>query len=77
NQNDKALWSIEGLNPFFQMLEPNVRYVAVILSVTAGIIASQALITGAYTMVSEATSLNWMPHLQVRYPARTRGQLYI
>lgn len=28
-------------------------------------------------MVSEATGLNWMPHLQVRYPARTRGQLYI
>ncbi len=28
-------------------------------------------------MVSEATRLNWMPHLQVRYPARTRGQLYI
>ena len=42
-----------------------------------GVIASQALITGAFTMVSEATGLNWMPHLQVRYPARTRGQLYI
>ena len=68
---------MEGLNPFFQMMDPNVRYVAVILSVTAGIIASQALITGAFTMVSEATGLNWMPHLQVRYPARTRGQLYI
>lgn len=77
HQNNKALWSIEGLNPFFQMLSPNLRYVAVVLSVTAGIIASQALITGAFTMVSEATSLNWMPHLQVRYPARTRGQLYI
>lgn len=77
HQNDKALWSVEGLNPFFQMLGPNLRYVAVILSVTAGIIASQALISGAFTMVSEATNLNWMPHLQVRYPARTRGQLYI
>ena len=66
-----------GSNPFFQMMDPNVRYVAVVLSVTAGIIASQALITGAFTMVSEATGLNWMPHLQVRYPARTRGQLYI
>jgi KUP system potassium uptake protein len=54
-----------------------VRYVAVTLSVAAGIIASQALITGAFTMVSEATGINWMPHLQVRYPARTRGQLYI
>ena len=77
NQNNPEYQHMEGLNPFFQMMDPNVRYVAVILSVTAGIIASQALITGAFTMVSEATGLNWMPHLQVRYPARTRGQLYI
>lgn len=77
HQNDPALADVQSLNPFFQMMTPNVRYVAVILSVTAGVIASQALITGAFTMVSEATRLNWMPHLQVRYPARTRGQLYI
>ena len=56
-----------GLNPFFEMMTPSVRYVAVVLSVVAGVIASQALITGAFTMVSEATHLNWMPHLQVRY----------
>ena len=77
NQNNPEMAKIESLNPFFQMMNPNVRYLAVVLSVTAGIIASQALITGAFTMVSEATRLNWMPHLQVRYPARTRGQLYI
>lgn len=64
-------------NPFFAMLFPELRYVAVVLSVIAGVIASQALISGAFTIVSEATRLNWMPHLQVRYPARTRGQLYI
>ena len=77
NSDNKALQGVDGLNPFFQMMPTTVRYVAVILSVTAGVIASQALITGAFTMVSEATGLNWMPHLQVRYPARTRGQLYI
>lgn len=77
NQNNRSLWNVENLNPFFQTISPNLRYVAVILSVAAGVIASQALITGAFTMVSEATGLNWMPHLQVRYPARTRGQLYI
>ena len=77
NKNNPALQGVDGLNPFFQMMPTTVRYVAVILSVTAGVIASQALITGAFTMVSEATGLNWMPHLQVRYPARTRGQLYI
>ncbi len=64
-------------NPFFAMLTPGMRYVAVLLSVMAGVIASQALISGAFTIVSEATRLNWMPHLQVRYPSRTRGQLYI
>ncbi len=66
------------INPFFEMM-PNDTWktIAVILSVTAGIIASQALITGAFTIVSEATSLNLMPHLQVRYPASTRGQIYI
>ena len=75
--DDSAYIRTHGLNPFFEMMTPSVRYVAVVLSVVAGVIASQALITGAFTMVSEATHLNWMPHLQVRYPARTRGQLYI
>lgn len=77
NQNNPEYADVESLNPFFQMMPPSLRYVAVVLSVAAGVIASQALITGAFTMVSEATRLNWMPHLQVRYPARTRGQLYI
>lgn len=77
NDRNPDYTTMRTLNPFFQMMTPNVRYLAVILSVTAGVIASQALITGAFTMVSEATRLNWMPHLQVRYPARTRGQLYI
>ena len=77
NSDNPQYTAMESLNPFFQMMSPNVRYLAVILSVSAGVIASQALITGAFTMVSEATRLNWMPHLQVRYPARTRGQLYI
>ena len=74
---DNPEYAGKAINPFFEMMTPNVRYLAVVLSVTAGIIASQALITGAYTMVSEATRLNWMPHLQIRYPARTRGQVYI
>lgn len=77
NNGNPAMQKIDNLNPFFQMMNPNIRTVAVVLSVAAGVIASQALITGAFTMVSEATGLNWMPHLQVRYPARTRGQLYI
>ncbi|MBM6700040.1 KUP/HAK/KT family potassium transporter [Bifidobacterium pullorum subsp. saeculare] len=77
NQHNPEYADQATVNPFFEMMSPNVRYLAVVLSVAAGVIASQALITGAFTMVSEATRLNWMPHLQVRYPARTRGQIYI
>ena len=77
NQNNPVFDGMVNVNPFFQMMPTGLRYVAVVLSVAAGVIASQALITGAFTMVSEATRLNWMPHLQVQYPSRTRGQLYI
>ena len=50
---------------------------AVILSALAAVIASQALITGSYTLVSEAIRLDLMPHLKVQYPAETKGQIYI
>lgn len=77
-QSNSALYRISEINPFFQMMPGDIlRIAAILISVAAGIIASQALITGAFSMVSEATTLNWMPHLQVRYPADTRGQLYI
>jgi KUP system potassium uptake protein len=77
NANNPTLSKVSSINPFFEMIDPNIRSIGVILSVVAGIIASQALISGAFTIVSEATGLNLMPHLQVRYPSRTRGQIYI
>ena len=77
HQGDQALRGIESLNPFFQMLPPNMRGFAVGLSALAAVIASQALITGSYTLVSEAISLDLLPHMQIRYPSVTKGQLYI
>ena len=77
NTQNGELAAIEDLNPFFMMLSPTLRPVAVILSALAAIIASQALITGSYTLVSEAIHLDLMPHLQVRYPSDTKGQLFI
>ena len=74
---DPTLARIADLNPFFQMLSPQVRPFAVGLSTLAAIIASQALITGAFSLVSEASRLDLMPHMQVFYPAETKGQLYI
>ena len=59
------------------MLPDMIRPFGVILSTCAAIIASQALITGAFSLVSEASRLDLMPHMQVFYPAETKGQLYI
>ena len=72
-----ALFGIEDLNPFFLILPESLRPFAVVLGAAAAVIASQALITGSYTLVSEAILLDLLPHLEIRYPAETKGQLYI
>ena len=77
NMDNSALLAINDLNPFFQMLPAMLRPVAVVLSAMAAVIASQALITGSYTLVSEAIHLDLLPHLEIRYPSDTKGQLYI
>ena len=77
SKGDASLYGIADLNPFFQMLPPALRPFAVILGAAAAVIASQALITGSYTLVSEAIRLDLMPHLEIRYPADTKGQIYI
>ena len=77
NAGNADLAGVTDLNPFFQMLPGMIRPFGVILSTLAAIIASQALITGAFSLVSEASRLDLMPHMQVFYPAETKGQLYI
>ena len=77
NRSNSSLYGIADLNPFFQMLPQSFRPLAVILGTLAAIIASQALITGSYTLVSEAINLDLLPHMEIRYPADTKGQLYI
>ncbi|USS91578.1 KUP/HAK/KT family potassium transporter [Fructobacillus americanaquae] len=66
-----------NLNLFFDILPNQWRLVGVVLSTLAAVIASQALITGAFTLVSEAISLKIMPRLRITYPNDFRGQMYI
>ena len=77
NRGNTALALLEDMNPFFMMLPEFLRPFAILLSTSAAIIASQALITGSYTLVSEAIRLDLMPHLKVEYPSDTKGQIYI
>lgn len=71
------LTSAHELNPFFEMLPEEMRIFAVVLAALAAIIASQALITGSFTLVSEAISLDLLPHLKIVYPSQTKKQMYI
>jgi KUP system potassium uptake protein len=76
-KDDPSLQHLEVLNPFFAMMPVDFRIIGVLMGTAAAIIASQALITGSYTIVSEAIMLDLMPRLKIVYPAKTKGQLYI
>ena len=65
------------MNPFFEMLPEEIRPVGVMLGTAAAIIASQALVTGSFTLVSEASRLDLMPHMQIVYPSMIKGQIFI
>lgn len=73
NKDNPEVIGLNDFNPFFQMLAPQFRPFAVILSTLAAIIASQALITGSFSLVSEAIRLDLMPHMQTTYPSQTSG----
>lgn len=65
------------LNPFFAVFPQWFLPFAIIMATVAAIIASQALISGSYTLVSEAISLNFWPNAKIKYPSHVKGQLYM
>lgn len=65
------------MNPFFAMMPEGFVGVGVAMSTLAAIIASQALISGSFSIVSEAVNLNFLPRMRVKYPGAERGQLYM
>jgi KUP system potassium uptake protein len=67
----------EGTNPFFGVMPEWAVLPGVILATAAAIIASQAVITGSFTMFSEAMSINFWPNQQIDYPSGIKGQMYI
>lgn len=66
-----------GFNPFYGMMPNWFLYFGIAIATAATIIASQALISGSFTLISEAMRLNLWPKLRINYPTETRGQLYI
>lgn len=76
-RKNPTLINTEDLNPFFQMIPNHLLMFGIIISTVAAIIASQALISGSFTLVSEAIKLNLFPKLHTLYPSHSKGQLYI
>ncbi len=66
-----------NINPFYQLMPEWFLLIGIIISTTAAVVASQALISGAFTVVNEAIRLNFGPKLRVVYPTDLRGQVYI
>jgi len=69
--------TLQGINPFFDMFPHWFLLPSVIIATTAAIIASQALISGSFTLISEAMNLNFWPRVKVRQPTDFKGQIYI
>ena len=68
---------VKDLNPFYAIMPTWFLFPGVLISTAAAVIASQALITGSYTLVSEAVSLNFWPKIKVLHPTTIKGQVYI
>ncbi len=67
----------EGINAFYDLM-PNWFIVpGVIIATSAAIIASQAMVTGSFTLINEAIRLNLWPKLKVNYPSEAKGQIFI
>ena len=67
----------EGNSMFYALMSPEFLPVGIMIATFAAIIASQALITGCFTLVSEAMKLKLWPNLKVSYPTQLKGQIYI
>jgi KUP system potassium uptake protein len=69
--------ALELQNPFFSLMPQWFLISGVVIATAAAIIASQALISGSFTLISEAIRLNLWPRMQIRYPSEAKGQLFI
>lgn len=67
----------DGFNPFIGIMPQWFKLIGIIIATAAAIIASQALISGSFTLISEAMRLNLWPKMKINYPTEEKGQLYI
>jgi KUP system potassium uptake protein len=76
------LWQIQGellvdRNPFYRMMPEWFLIFGISIATVAAVIASQALISGSFTLIAEAVRLNIWPKVKINYPSEEKGQLYV
>lgn len=76
NYNGQII-EVDGFNPFIGIMPYWFKLIGIIISAIAAVIASQALISGSFTLISEAMRLNLWPKMKIVYPTEEKGQLYI
>jgi len=67
----------EGINAFYDLMPHWFIVPGVMIATTAAIIASQAMVTGSFTLINEAIRLNLWPKFKINYPSEARGQIFI
>jgi KUP system potassium uptake protein len=67
----------KGGNPFYLIMSEWFLPVGIVIATMAAVIASQALISGSFTLINEAMRLNFWPKVKIKYPTEVKGQLYI
>lgn len=73
----QTLEELGGVIPFFEIMPKPLLIFGVVIATMATIIASQALISGTFTLVNEAMKLKLWPSTRVRYPSQVKGQIYL
>jgi len=75
----QTLQNIGGVNanPFYLIMADWFQPIGIIIATLAAVIASQALISGSFTLINEAMRLNFWPKVKIKYPSELKGQLYI
>ena len=69
--------TVSSVNPFFSIMPQSMLFFAIIMATGAAIVASQALISGTFSILSEAMNLHFWPRMRIKHPTYVKGQIYI
>lgn len=74
---NQATIEAQGINAFYDLMPQWFIVPGVIIATSAAIIASQAMVSGSFTLISEAIRLNLWPKMKIKFPSEAKGQLFI